>query len=297
MIRISEIFGPTIQGEGALIGQPTVFVRTGGCDYRCGWCDTLHAVDSEYRYTWQPMTAENIFAQVEKLSGGVPLMVSLSGGNPAIQPLGALIALGKSQGYRFALETQGSIAKDWFADLDILTLSPKPPSSGMITDWAALDTCVQVAQTATPLPLRPQAVRELGEDSESQQTQCADAKLGEGYSRISPSPSSLRDATSPDGRGVKTDASPRVTLKIVVFDDIDYQYAKDTAARYPHLPIYLQPGNHTPPSPEKNDDAIDLPGIMDRMRWLVDKVVADRWFNATVLPQLHVLLWGNLRGV
>ena len=34
-IRVSEIFGPTIQGEGVLIGLPTVFVRTGGCDYRC----------------------------------------------------------------------------------------------------------------------------------------------------------------------------------------------------------------------------------------------------------------------
>jgi 7-carboxy-7-deazaguanine synthase len=34
-VRVSEIFGPTIQGEGALIGLPTVFVRTGGCDYRC----------------------------------------------------------------------------------------------------------------------------------------------------------------------------------------------------------------------------------------------------------------------
>ena len=48
-IRVNEIFGPTIQGEGALIGQPTIFVRTGGCDYRCSWCDTLHAVDSAYR--------------------------------------------------------------------------------------------------------------------------------------------------------------------------------------------------------------------------------------------------------
>ena len=36
-IRISEIFGPTIQGQGMLIGQPTVFVRNGGCDYRCSW--------------------------------------------------------------------------------------------------------------------------------------------------------------------------------------------------------------------------------------------------------------------
>ena len=43
-VRVSEIFGPTVQGEGPLIGKPTVFVRTGGCDYRCNWCDTLYAV-------------------------------------------------------------------------------------------------------------------------------------------------------------------------------------------------------------------------------------------------------------
>ncbi len=122
-IRVSEIFGPTIQGEGALIGQPTVFVRTGGCDYRCSWCDTLHAVDSAHRDEWCPMTPEAILMQVEILSGGNPLTVSLSGGNPAIQPLGGLIELGRKEGYRFALETQGSLAKDWFAELDVLTLS------------------------------------------------------------------------------------------------------------------------------------------------------------------------------
>ena len=37
--------------------------------------------------------------------------------------------------------------------------------------------------------------------------------------------------------------------------------------------------------------------IDTRMRWLVDKVIADRWFAARVLPQLHVMLWGNKRGV
>ena len=35
---------------------------------------------------------------------------------------------------RDTLETQGSIAQDWFAQLDVLTLSPKPPSSAMHTD-------------------------------------------------------------------------------------------------------------------------------------------------------------------
>ena len=86
VIRISEIFGPTIQGEGALIGQPTVFVRCGGCDYRCTWCDTLHAVDSDYRHDWPPMTAAAIWRKVVELSGNRALMVALSGGNPAIQP-------------------------------------------------------------------------------------------------------------------------------------------------------------------------------------------------------------------
>jgi 7-carboxy-7-deazaguanine synthase len=41
---VVEVFGPTIQGEGALAGLPTLFVRFGGCDYRCSWCDSLLAV-------------------------------------------------------------------------------------------------------------------------------------------------------------------------------------------------------------------------------------------------------------
>ena len=231
-IRISEIFGPTIQGEGALIGQPTVFVRTGGCDYRCSWCDTLHAVDSEYRDTWKPMQAADIMAQIERLSGNKPLMVSLSGGNPAIQPLGGLIRLGKEQGYRFALETQGSIAQDWFADLDVLTLSPKPPSSLMESDWERFDKCLEAAK-----------------------------------------------------------GLPEIALKIVIFDDKDYKYAQDAAARYPDLPLYLQPGNH------KVDGDADLSALNTRLTWLSEKVTKDQWFSAHVLPQLHVMMWGNQQGV
>lgn len=237
-IRISEIFGPTIQGEGALIGQPTVFVRTGGCDYRCAWCDTLHAVDSEYRHLWQPMTAEDIWSEVRKLSNGKPLMISLSGGNPASQPLGPLIDLGHAEGYSFALETQGSVAKDWFEKLDILTLSPKPPSSGMETDWDKFDECLKAAK---------------------------------------------------DG--------PDIALKIVIFDDADYGYAREAARRYPDLDLYLQPGNHTPPPADDDNAAIDIDGIQARLDWLIDKAMADQWFRPTILPQLHVLIWGNKRGV
>lgn len=237
-IRISEIFGPTIQGEGALIGQPTVFVRTGGCDYRCSWCDSLHAVDPRFRADWRAMTTAEILARVRALSGGTPLMVSLSGGNPAIQPLGPLIRQGQAEGYRFALETQGSISRNWYSDLDALVLSPKPPSSAMITDWGALRDCVKAAA-----------------------------------------------------------AKPRIAIKFVIFDEEDFAYARDAAARFPHLAVYLQPGNHTPPGLESVDDGIDAEGILGRMGWLIDRVIAERWFTAHVLPQLHVLIWGNKRGV
>jgi len=106
-LRIAEIFGPTIQGEGALIGMPTVFVRAGGCDYRCSWCDSLHAVESRWRSDWTPMNTDDVWARVIEISKGGPLLISLSGGNPAIQNFGPLIDKGHFYGFRFALETQG----------------------------------------------------------------------------------------------------------------------------------------------------------------------------------------------
>lgn len=233
-LRIAEIFGPTVQGEGALIGEPTVFVRAGGCDYRCAWCDSLHAVDSAHRASWTPMSADAVWAEVRRLSNGHPLTVSLSGGNPAIQDFAPVIEMGHAQGYRFACETQGSVPRPWFAALDTLVLSPKPPSSAQVVDWAAFDACIAMA-----------------------------------------------------GPG------PDTVMKIVVFDEVDFAWARDVATRYPALPLYLQPGN-----PEVDPDMpVDLGAATRRLEWLIDRVVAAEWFAPRVLPQLHVLVWGNRRGV
>ncbi|MCE5975225.1 7-carboxy-7-deazaguanine synthase QueE [Sinirhodobacter sp. WL0062] len=233
-LRISEIFGPTIQGEGALIGKPTVFVRAGGCDYRCAWCDSMHAVDSAFRHDWAEMSAEDIMAEVRRLSSGRPLTVSISGGNPAIQDFGLLIELGKQEGYDFACETQGSVAQPWFAELETLVLSPKPPSSGEETDWRKFDRCLENAKGCN-----------------------------------------------------------LVVMKIVIFDETDYAWAKAAEERYPNLPLYLQPGN-----PEVDpDQPVDLQAAIDRLLWLIEKVTGDGWFAPHVLPQLHMLVWGNKRGV
>jgi 7-carboxy-7-deazaguanine synthase len=186
------------------------------------------------------MTTQEIFTQVQHLSNNKPILVTLSGGNPAIQPLGDLIDLGHTHGYTFAIETQGSIVQPWFARLDYLTLSPKPPSSKQATRWDRLDHCV-------------------------------------GY------------ATSKED-GCKV----QVCLKVVVFDEADFAYARSVGERYPDIPLYLQVGNHTLPHLAQE---VDLVGLTRRMNWLVERVVAEKWYNVTVLPQLHVLLWGNKRGV
>jgi 7-carboxy-7-deazaguanine synthase len=239
-ILISEIFGPTVQGEGPLVGRPSVFVRTGGCDFRCTWCDTLYAVLPEHRDEWVLMTAAEVTVAIDKLTANHPVLVTLSGGNPALQQLASLIDLGHARGHTFALETQGSVPAPWFSQLDWLIISPKPPSSRMVADWNALDACLNAAKE-----------------------------------------------------------KPRCALKIVVFDDIDYNFARIVSTRYPGLPIYLQVGN---PAPLRYvgrtlpDDA-DNRDLLARFRWLVGKVTVDRWFAATVLPQLHVLAWGNKRGV
>ena len=104
-IKTSKIYGVTIQGEGVLIGLPTVFVRTGGCDYRGSWFDSLHAVDPEYRAEWTPMTTSAVWDKITNLSSGQPVTVSLSGGNLGIQPFGPLIDWGHPERYQFALKT------------------------------------------------------------------------------------------------------------------------------------------------------------------------------------------------
>ncbi len=233
-ILICEIFGPTIQGEGALIGVPTVFVRTGGCDYRCRWCDTAYAVDHRFGGEWTAMKGEEILARVRLLAGAEPLLISLSGGNPALQPMAGLIGLGRKAGYRFALETQGSIARDWFAELDFLTLSPKPPSSGMVTDRQRLEDCLAAAGTAA------------------------------------------------------------VVLKLVVLDETDYRFARQVAAWFPRLPVYLQPCHDLS---AKEGEGIEAERVaVEGLRGLVARTLTDGWYEARILPQLHVLLWGNKRG-
>ena len=242
-ILVSEIFGPVLQGEGALIGRPTLFVRTGGCDFQCSWCDTLYAVLPEYRADWTPMGEEQILRRLDDLSRGAAMLVTLSGGNPALQPLAQLIEKGHERGYRFALETQGSIARDWFAQLDYLVLSPKPPSAAMPMNEQKLQRCIEAAQ------------------------------------------------------GGKT----QISLKVVVFDEDDYQFAralqKSLQKTGATIPFYLQVGNMMGGENDSGENQASPSQLVHKLRQLSERVLADGWHDVTVLPQMHVLIYGNRRGV
>src|SRR5947209_8352955 len=66
---VIEIFGPTIQGEGAEAGLATHFLRVGGCDYRCSWCDTMYAVDpAEVRANSRHLSREQIIEEIDALA-------------------------------------------------------------------------------------------------------------------------------------------------------------------------------------------------------------------------------------
>jgi 7-carboxy-7-deazaguanine synthase len=146
---VVEIFGPTIQGEGPDAGQPAYFVRFGGCDYRCTWCDSMHAVDpAEVRAHAERLTTEQILQRVDELPDG-PNLIVLSGGNPALLDLGSLVQEFKLDSKQVAVETQGSRWRDWLSEVSQLVISPKPPSSGMAGP-AQLDALQAFMSNVTP---------------------------------------------------------------------------------------------------------------------------------------------------
>src|SRR3954462_907076 len=99
-----EIFGPTIQGEGMVIGQKTMFVRTAGCDYSCSWCDSSFTWDGTGKSLIKHMEPEEVWKELKKLGGNGFSFVTISGGNPAlIKNLSGLVSILKENDITIAL--------------------------------------------------------------------------------------------------------------------------------------------------------------------------------------------------
>lgn len=107
----------TLQGEGRFTGQAAYFVRLGGCDVGCVWCDVKESWDAALH---PKMEIEAIVALAK--GSGAPIAV-ITGGEPLMHDLSALTAALKAAGLRTHMETSGSspLSGDW----DWITLSPK----------------------------------------------------------------------------------------------------------------------------------------------------------------------------
>jgi 7-carboxy-7-deazaguanine synthase len=222
LLKINEIFGPVIQGEGPVIGWPSMFIRAQGCDFRCSWCDTGYAFDSK---DGTEMSNQEIFDQL-KNSAGDCRVVTLTGGNPVLQDFSELIEALHKDGWTVVLETQGTVFSEWVQECDIVVVSPKPPSSKMPMDQTKLRAYMEI---------------------------------------------------------------PHVSLKIVVFDEADFEFAMDLHERYEYHSMYLQPGNMI--------GVVNQSSLINKLKWLSQKVLTTPgMLDTTILPQLHVLMYGNERG-
>ncbi|MGV3663009.1 MAG: 7-carboxy-7-deazaguanine synthase QueE [Prosthecobacter sp.] len=115
---ICEIFY-SVQGEGSLVGVPSVFVRTSGCNLRCTWCDTPYA-------SWKPegteMSVEEILAVVNEHP---TRFVVVTGGEPMIaKEMPQLLAAFRKQGKHITIETAGTVAPNG-VPCDLASISPK----------------------------------------------------------------------------------------------------------------------------------------------------------------------------
>ena len=128
---ISEIFY-SVQGEGELVGVPSVFVRTSGCNLRCAWCDTPYA---SWRPEGETMTVDEIVRQVLAFPAR---HVVLTGGEPMVaRDLPALAAQLRAHGKHITIETAATVPPEGVA-CDLASISPKlsnsTPAAGTLPD-------------------------------------------------------------------------------------------------------------------------------------------------------------------
>jgi 7-carboxy-7-deazaguanine synthase len=128
-LKIAELFY-SLQGEGALLGVPSVFIRTSGCNLRCSWCDTPYT-------SWQPEGAELALDQIlDEVRAHPARHVVITGGEPMIAPdIIPLTERLRALGLHVTVETAGTVFEPVACDL--MSISPKLSNSTPQGPWAA----------------------------------------------------------------------------------------------------------------------------------------------------------------
>lgn len=107
----------TLQGEGFHQGKAAYFIRLGGCDVGCIWCDVKDSWDAAKHPL---LSIEDLLSDIEKTPAK---LIVITGGEPLLHNLDTLTATLKLKGYQVNIETSGahSLSGIW----DWICLSPK----------------------------------------------------------------------------------------------------------------------------------------------------------------------------
>lgn len=107
----------TIQGEGFHAGKPAYFIRLGGCDVGCRWCDA--------KFTWNAKSFPPVDIQqiIDRAAAFPAQAIVITGGEPTLYPLGPLTEGLKAHGLEIFIETSG--VNPLSGVIDWVCLSPK----------------------------------------------------------------------------------------------------------------------------------------------------------------------------
>jgi 7-carboxy-7-deazaguanine synthase len=127
-LRIAELFY-SLQGEGTLVGVPSFFIRTSGCNLRCSWCDTPYT-------SWHPEGVDLTLQQILDEANAHPARhVVVTGGEPMIAPeILPLTERLRAAGKHITIETAGTVFHPVACDL--MSISPKLSNSTPEGRWA-----------------------------------------------------------------------------------------------------------------------------------------------------------------
>ena len=125
LLDIQEIFA-TFQGEGPFTGYPSIFIRLGGCNLACKFCDT--EFDS-----YQEVALNNIIDKVKILSENnhkrIYNLIVITGGEPFRQPISKLCQNLIDENFMVQIETNGTLYQDLPSQVNIIC-SPKSDKKG-----------------------------------------------------------------------------------------------------------------------------------------------------------------------
>jgi 7-cyano-7-deazaguanosine (preQ0) biosynthesis protein QueE len=136
-LTVSEVFGPTIQGEGPSAGQRAGFVRLGRCNLACGWCDSRFSWDWANYDPDRELSVWTTGILLRQLEGMEVDLVVLTGGEPLLQQQAMMPLLEgcRRRGWRIEVETNGTLRPRLTDGLVTQwNVSPKLANSGMALD-------------------------------------------------------------------------------------------------------------------------------------------------------------------